>query len=81
LGVDITDPVTLTVADDGPGIPDSDLKRVFDPFFSRRAGGTGLGLAIVHRAVREHDGTILVTSTTEAGTQFTVCLPRKSPAT
>jgi two-component system sensor histidine kinase PilS (NtrC family) len=76
-GIDIAHPVFLQVSDNGPGIEDSDLKRIFDPFFSKRRGGSGLGLAIVHRAVREHRGTVLVTSSPETGTRFTVCLPRK----
>jgi signal transduction histidine kinase len=79
-GIDINDPVILTVTDDGPGIVEGDLKRIFDPFFTKRRGGTGLGLAIVHRAVREHHGTVLVASEPNNGTRFTVCLPGKSPA-
>ncbi|MGD8699611.1 MAG: HAMP domain-containing sensor histidine kinase, partial [Gemmatimonadales bacterium] len=66
--------VLLRVTDSGPGIDQDDLKRIFDPFFSKRHGGTGLGLAIVHRAVQEHHGTILVSSS-DKGTQFTICLP------
>jgi two-component system sensor histidine kinase PilS (NtrC family) len=76
-GIDIMDPVILQVADNGPGIEENDLKRIFDPFFTKRRGGSGLGLAIVHRAVREHRGTVLVASSPETGTRFTVCLPRK----
>jgi two-component system sensor histidine kinase PilS (NtrC family) len=76
-GIDIVDPVILQVTDSGPGIGESDLKRIFDPFFTKRRGGSGLGLAIVHRAVREHRGTVLVASSPETGTRFTVCLPRK----
>ncbi len=76
--VDVLNPVILRVTDDGPGIAEEDLDRIFDPFFSKRPGGTGLGLAIVYRAVREHRGTILVASGRERGTQFTVCLPGKS---
>jgi two-component system sensor histidine kinase PilS (NtrC family) len=79
-GVDIVNPVILRVSDNGPGIEENDLKRIFDPFFTKRRGGSGLGLAIVHRAVREHRGTVLVASSPETGTQFTVCLPGKSPA-
>ncbi|MGD2152730.1 MAG: ATP-binding protein [Gemmatimonadales bacterium] len=79
--IDIENPAILQVADNGPGIEEIDLKRIFDPFFTKRRGGSGLGLAIVHRAVREHRGTVLVTSSPGAGTRFTVCLPRKeSPA-
>ena len=73
--VDINRPVLLRVTDDGPGILDEDLNRIFDPFFSKRRGGSGLGLAIVHRAVQEHNGTVTVTSNTQEGTDFVVCLP------
>lgn len=80
-GLDIMNPVILQVTDNGPGIDEGDLKRIFDPFFTKRRGGTGLGLAIVHRAVREHQGTVLVASNPDTGTRFTVCLPRtKAPA-
>ncbi len=72
--LDFMEGVLLKVTDTGPGIEQDDLKRVFDPFFSKRHGGTGLGLAIVHRAVQEHHGTILVSSS-DKGTQFTICLP------
>ncbi len=74
--IGLVNPVIFKVSDDGPGIPEDDLDRIFDPFFSKRPGGSGLGLAIVHRAVREHRGAILVESAREHGTQFTVCLPR-----
>jgi signal transduction histidine kinase len=77
-GIDILQPVILQVTDNGPGIEEGDLKRIFDPFFTKRRGGSGLGLAIVHRAVREHRGTVLVASSPETGTRFTVCLPRKN---
>ncbi|HSG82211.1 MAG TPA: ATP-binding protein [Gemmatimonadota bacterium] len=73
--VDLDAPVVLRVTDDGPGILEDDLVRIFDPFFTRRLGGSGLGLAIVHRAVREHGGMVLVASSPETGTRFTVCLP------
>jgi two-component system sensor histidine kinase PilS (NtrC family) len=79
-GIDIRNPVILRVSDNGPGINESDLKRIFDPFFTKRRGGTGLGLAIVHRAVREHQGTVLVSSSPDSGTRFTVCLPGRTPA-
>lgn len=73
--VQISHPVMLSVWDNGPGIAEEDLKRIFDPFFSKRRGGSGLGLAIVHRAVREHEGSVLVSSHVSTGTQFTVYLP------
>ena len=66
--------VHVSVADTGPGIPASDLTKVFDPFFTKRAEGTGLGLTIVHRIIDEHEGHIEVESG-PAGTVFNVTLP------
>lgn len=63
--------VVLEVADHGPGIAEEDVARVFQPFFTRRAGGTGLGLSIVQRIVAAHDGRIRV-STSPQGTTFTL---------
>lgn len=74
-GLEVLNPVFLRVSDNGPGIAQADLKRIFDPFFSKRRGGTGLGLAIVHRVVQEHGGNILVSSDPEKGSRFTICLP------
>lgn len=68
------DYVQVVVSDDGPGISEFDLPKVFDPFFTRRAEGTGLGLTIVHRIIDEHDGHIEVESAS-TGTTFTVSLP------
>jgi two-component system OmpR family sensor kinase len=72
--------VTVTVADDGPGIPPELLPEVFERFArgdtsrSRAAGSTGLGLAIVSAVVTAHAGTVHVRSTPGA-TGFTVTLP------
>jgi len=66
--------VQVEVSDTGPGIPASDLSKVFDPFFSTRDDGTGLGLTIVHRIIDEHGGHIEVDSSDE-GTRFRVSLP------
>ena len=68
------DYIEVTVSDNGPGISERDLPKVFDPFFTKRAEGTGLGLTIVHRIIDEHDGHIEVESDSE-GTVFTVTLP------
>jgi len=71
------DTVVLRVSDDGPGIPEEHLDKVFDPFFSlrREDGGTGLGLNLVRRTVLDHGGTVGVESPPGGGTTFTVRLP------
>ena len=69
--------ILLTIADDGCGIPETDLKRVFEPFFSTRTGkgGTGLGLSITYGLVEQLGGTIDVKSELNRGTTFTITLP------
>jgi signal transduction histidine kinase len=74
-GAGIDNPVSLQVTDNGPGIPDSVRARLFEPFVTGRTGGTGLGLAIVQRAVEAHRGLVLVDSTADRGTTFTVYFP------
>jgi PAS domain S-box-containing protein len=66
--------VALHVADRGPGIPEADLERIFQPFFSRRAGGTGLGLSIVQRIVSATGGRIAVASGPQ-GSDFSLVYP------
>ncbi len=68
-------PVRLIVSDNGPGIPDAVRERLFEPFVSGRQGGTGLGLAIVQRAVAAHRGVILMDSSPQQGTTFSIFLP------
>lgn len=67
----------LSVADNGPGIPEQHLKHIFEPFFtSKEEGkGTGLGLAMVLGAVQSHGGLAEVASTAGEGTQFHIYLP------
>jgi signal transduction histidine kinase len=68
--------VTITVRDNGPGIADEMIARVFEPFASGRSGGTGLGLSIVKRIVEAHGGTIVVRNA--PGAEFTISLPRRA---
>lgn len=71
----------LTVADDGPGIPESDLERVFERFYRadatrrRTDGGAGLGLSIVGSVTKAHGGTASVGSEPGRGATFTITLP------
>ena len=73
--------VVLTVADNGPGIPEEDLPRVFERFYrvdkarSRAAGGTGLGLSIVQDTVTKRGGTVSAANRPEGGAVFTVRWP------
>jgi len=71
----------VTVTDTGHGIPEADLKRVFEPFFSTRHGhrGTGLGLSVTYGMVSEMGGEIAVSSQLDRGTRFMVTLPLQSP--
>jgi len=73
------DKVSVTVADDGCGIPEPDLMRIFEPFFSTKTkkGGTGLGLSLTQNFVREMGGTMIVESEVGKGTTFTITLPLK----
>ena len=66
--------VRLRVADDGDGIPDDVLPRIFEPHFSTRTSGSGLGLAISRRLVERWGGTIAVESRRGSGTTLTVAL-------
>ena len=69
--------VLLYVADDGPGVPEADRERVFDPFYTTKdpGEGTGLGLAIVARTVHDAGGTVWVDRAREGGAVFKVFLP------
>ncbi len=70
--------VSVRVEDDGPGIPESERERVFDPFFTRREGGIGLGLTIVEQIVQAHGGSIQVSAGRRGGACFTVRLRRQA---
>jgi len=67
--------VTVTIRDNGIGIADKDLPRIFEPFFSTKANGTGLGLSVVKGIIEEHRGKIVITSMKGQGTQVQLKLP------
>jgi PAS domain S-box-containing protein len=69
------DYVQLAVADPGEGIRSEHLARIFDPYFTTKAGGSGLGLAAVYSIIKKHQGHIEVESEVGAGTTFRVWLP------
>ena len=74
LGSQINDQVVLAVVDDGTGIPEELLPRIFEPQFSTRSTGAGLGLPIVKRIVESWGGTVEVDSATGQGTTVSVFL-------
>jgi len=70
--------VRLSFADQGIGIQEDSLKRIFDPYFTTKSSGKGLGLASAHSIVKRHGGHIGVSSETGKGTIFTIHLPSTS---
>ena len=76
--------VLLTVSDDGPGLPEADLGRVFERFYrvdksrTRDPGGTGLGLSIVRHLIELHGGRIHAENRREGGAIFTIALPHRT---
>lgn len=67
---------TITVRDDGPGIPEEDLTRVLEPFFTRKSTGTGLGLCVAQRIVELHNGDLELANHPEGGLIVTMRLPQ-----
>jgi signal transduction histidine kinase len=81
--------LVIRIEDQGPGIPEAELERVFDPFYrlegsrNRETGGTGLGLAIARSVAQGHGGTLVLQNRREGGIAAVLTLPRQragSPA-
>jgi PAS domain S-box-containing protein len=75
--VDADHEIELSVADDGPGLPEAIANDIFKPFFTTKIKGTGLGLAVVKQAVDAHSGRIEVISKRGEGTRFVIHLPKR----
>jgi nitrogen fixation/metabolism regulation signal transduction histidine kinase len=69
------DRAVLEVLDDGPGIPEAERERVFDPYITTKAEGTGLGLPIVKKVVLEHGGEVACLDNPNGGARFRIELP------
>jgi two-component system, cell cycle sensor histidine kinase and response regulator CckA len=67
--------IRISISDQGVGIPEENLPRIFDPYFTTKKTGKGLGLAMVYSIIRNHDGHIMADSTEGVGTTFTIYLP------
>ena len=77
-GAEIGGAITISVADNGPGIADSIRERLFHPFVSYgKENGTGLGLAVVQKIVQDHGGEIFLERTAQGRTIFRIVLPRR----
>lgn len=78
---DATRQVTIQVADTGPGIPPSNLARIFDPQFTTKPTGHGFGLSTSYRIIENHKGRIAVASPSGEGACFTLTLPMQGQGT
>ncbi len=74
--------VTIRIDDEGPGIPEGEMEKVFEPFYrleqsrNRETGGTGLGLSVARSIIRAHGGDIVLRKRDEGGLRVEIVLPR-----
>lgn len=74
------DYILLSITDSGPGIPEQELSKIFDVFYTTRKGGSGFGLAIARKIVQEHNGRMWAENNQDAlGATFFIELPRFAP--
>jgi CheY-like chemotaxis protein len=69
------DYIRIGIRDEGVGIPEQYLKRIFDPYFTTKPKGNGLGLATTYSIIKNHNGLIVVESEVHVGSTFTLYLP------
>ena len=67
--------VLISVKDQGPGVKDEDLDKIFNPFYTTKNTGTGLGLSVVHQIVHQHGGEVAALRNPEGGMTFTLTIP------
>lgn len=67
--------IEISIADNGPGVDNSNLERIFEPYITTKEKGTGLGLAIVKKIIEEHSGTIAIKPIMPHGANFIIRLP------
>ena len=72
--------VRIVVADDGPGIPEADLPKIFVPFYTTKPDGTGLGLAVVQKIAVNHGGGAEARNLPGGGAEFILTLPAEGPS-
>jgi PAS domain S-box-containing protein len=70
-----TDFIEIALYDDGPGIKDEQIEKIFEPYVTTKAKGTGLGLAIVKKIIEEHGGAIWIDTSRKVGAGFIIQLP------
>jgi signal transduction histidine kinase len=70
-----TDFVEIALYDDGPGIKEEQIEKIFEPYVTTKAKGTGLGLAIVKKIIEEHGGAIWIDTNRKVGAGFIIQLP------
>jgi len=79
LGCDeVGDAIVLHVDDNGPGVPEAERLRVFEPYVTTKPEGTGLGLAIARRIAEQHGGSLHVADSPLGGARFTLSLPARA---
>jgi signal transduction histidine kinase len=69
--------VMISVRDQGPGVAEENLDKIFNPFFTTKEAGTGLGLSVVHQIVTQHGGVVNAERNPEGGMTFSLLIPQQ----